>query len=133
MTNHKIKILLFTLFTLSVIAYGGAQLIYFTATSKDGNVILEWKAASETNLDYYVVERANASGNFIPLARIEPRSDKTYEFIDQSAFKSSDAVYIYQLKIVDKHGTVTYSAKVSIAHSVSSVKRTWGSIKALFR
>ncbi|MEG8947185.1 hypothetical protein [Rosettibacter firmus] len=133
MMKYKSKILLIILLISSFAAFGGAQLIYFTATSKDGNVILEWKALSETNLDYYLVERANSSGNFIPLARVEPRADKTYEFIDQTAFKSADAVYTYQLKIVDKDGSVSYSSKVSVAHSVSSVKRTWGSIKALFR
>ncbi|MCX7797431.1 MAG: hypothetical protein N2249_02265 [Melioribacter sp.] len=129
---NKIKSILLASLVATVL-YAGAQLIYFTASSKDGNVILEWKTSSETNLDYFVVERANATGNFIPIARIEPRPDRTYEFIDQTAFKALDAIYVYRLKIVDKDGTVSYSAAVSVAHSVSSVKRTWGSIKALFR
>lgn len=131
MMKIKFNILLITI--ISSVIFAGAQLIYFNATSKDGNVILEWKTSTETNLNYFVIERATASGGFIPIARIEPRADRTYEFIDQTAFKSADAIYTYRLKIVDNDGTVTYSAPVSVAHSVSSVKRTWGSIKALFR
>ncbi len=130
MMKNKIYILFII---ISSVIYAGAQLIYFNATSKDGNVILEWKTSSETNLNYFVIERAAASGSFIPIARIEPRADKTYEYIDQTAFKSLDAVYTYRLKIVDNDGSVSYSATISVAHSVSSVKRTWGSIKALFR
>lgn len=130
---NKIKSFILLLFIVVSVIYAGTQLIYFTASSKDGNVILEWKTSSETNLDYFVIERANTTGNFIPLARVEPRPDKTYEFVDQTAFKTSDALYVYRLKIVDKDGSIAYSATVSVAHSVSSVKRTWGSIKALFR
>lgn len=126
-------IILLLIFGASVI-FAGAQLLYFNASSHDGNIILEWKTSSETNLKHFVVERKSANGNFIQLAIVEPRPDKTYEYVDQTAFKSTDAVYTYRLKIVDYDGNVSYSAQTSVAHySVSSVKRTWGSIKALFR
>lgn len=105
----------------------------FIVRSQNGNVVITWQTSSETNLKHFVIERKNVRGSWIELVTIDPRQDKTYEYVDQTAFKTSDAVYIYRLKIVDNDGTVSYSDERAVAHNVSSVKRTWGSIKALFR
>jgi hypothetical protein len=128
----KSKFLILFLVTISVI-YAGVELISFTAKSQNGNVILNWQTASETNLKNFVVERKSVDGNFFEIAVVEPKSDKNYQYIDQSAFKTLDAVYSYRIKIVDNDGSVSYSGVQSVYHNVSSVKRTWGSIKALFR
>ncbi len=130
--NMKSKFLILFLITISVI-YAGVELISFTAKSQNGNVILNWQTASETNLKNFVVERKSVDGNFFEIAVVEPKSDKNYQYIDQSAFKTLDAVYSYRIKIVDNDGSVSYSGVQSVYHNVSSVKRTWGSIKALFR
>ena len=118
----KKKLLIsFIILTFSVI-YAGVNLLSYSVKSQDGNVIISWQTATET-----------VNGNFVEIATVEPRADKTYEYIDQTAYKTTDAVYVYRLKIVDNDGTVSYSDERAIAHNVSSVKRTWGSIKALFR
>jgi len=130
--NMKSKFLILFLITITVI-YAGVELISFTAKSQNGNVILNWQTASETNLKNFVVERKSVDGNFFEIAVVEPKSDKNYQYIDQSAFKTLDAVYSYRIKIVDNDGSVSYSGVQSVYHNVSSVKRTWGSIKALFR
>lgn len=130
--NMKSKFLILFLITITVI-YAGVELISFTAKSQNGNVILNWQTATETNLKNFVVERKSVDGNFFEIAVVEPKSDRNYQYIDQSAFKTLDAVYSYRLKIVDNDGSVSYSGVQSVYHNVSSVKRTWGSIKALFR
>ncbi|OGV06387.1 MAG: hypothetical protein A3J84_03720 [Ignavibacteria bacterium RIFOXYA2_FULL_37_17] len=89
---------------------------------------------AESNLNRFVVERKTVNGSFMELGNVAPRSDKNYEYVDQSAFKTSDQLYIYRLKIVDNDGSVSYSEEKAVAHNVSNItKRTWGSIKALFR
>ncbi len=128
----KSKLLILFLVTLTVI-YAGVQLLSFTAKSQNGNVILNWQTSSEPNLKHFVVERKSVDGNFFDIAIVEPRSDKNYQYVDQSAFKTLDAVYSYRLRIVDNDGSASYSGIQSVYHNVSSVKRTWGSIKALFR
>jgi hypothetical protein len=128
----KAKTLIFFILS-AILLYAGADLVSFTARSQGGNVVLNWQTQSETNLKNFVVERKTINGGFIEIATLEPRSDKNYQYIDQSAFKSSDVLYIYRLKIVDTDGTTSYSWEVAVPHNVSSVKRTWGSIKALFR
>ena len=116
-----------------LITYAGVNLLKFSVRSQNGNVVVSWQTVTETNLNHFVVERKTINGSFIVLGNVSPRSDKNYEYVDQSAFKTSDQLYVYRLKIVDNDGSVSYSEEKAVAHNVSSVKRTWGSIKALFR
>lgn len=129
----KNKILISIFFLSALTIYGGADLLKFGARSSGGNVIVNWQTSTETNVKEYIVERKTVNGSYIAIGSIETRTDKNCEFIDKSAFKSSDQLYIYRLKIVDNDGTSSYSWDVAVPHNVSSVKRTWGSIKALFR
>jgi hypothetical protein len=123
------------LIALSVgIIFAGVDLLKFTARSSGGNIILNWQTTSETNLRQYIIERKTYNGTFMDVSTVQPRDDKNYEFVDQTVFKTYDQLYIYRLKIVDNNGSVSYSSEIPVPHSnVSSVKRTWGSIKALFR
>ncbi|MEW6654653.1 MAG: hypothetical protein AB1394_14465 [Bacteroidota bacterium] len=121
------------LFFASAITFAGAYIIKLSARSQNGSVVVSWQASNETNLKHYVVERKNVNGSFGDVGVVETRSDKNYEFVDQSAFKSKDVLYVYRLRIVDNDGSISHSWEVSARHNVSSVKRTWGSIKALFR
>jgi len=115
--------------------WAGAHLISLTAESDDSNIIIQWTTSEETNLSNFVVERKAVSGEFAPIS--EPITAKgnnsSYEFVDENAFKSNDLLFVYQLKIIDKDNKISHSGTVSVSHSVSSVRRTWGSIKALFR
>lgn len=117
----------------AVIAFASSFLTKFDARSEGDKVVISWVSSGENNLDHYAVERKTVNGNFIELGKVMPESDLSYEFVDDSAYKTNDAIYIYRLKIVDSNNSVSYSSEISVSHSVSSVKRTWGSIKALFR
>ena len=129
----KNRILIAFLLLTSVITFAGADILKLSARSQNGNVVVFWQASNETSLKHYVVERKTVNGSFIDVGTVEPRSDKNYEFVDQSAFKSSEVLYVYRLRIVDADGSISHSWEVAVPHNVSSVKRTWGSIKALFR
>jgi hypothetical protein len=125
-----------TLFVLSLVTlvFAGATLEFFRGKSENDKVFLEWKSREESALKEYVIERKSLNGDYIPLATIQPKGNNSYyTFIDETAFKSLGSIYYYRLKIVDYNGSISYSNEISIFHSVSSVKRTWGSIKAMFR
>lgn len=124
---------LILLLIFSTLIFAGAEILKFTARSQNGNVIIQWQASSETNLKHYVVERKTVNGSFMELSVVQPNTSRSYEFVDQTAFKGNDVLYVYRLKIVDNDGSVSYTWEVAVPHNVSSVKRTWGSIKALFR
>jgi hypothetical protein len=130
----KIKILILFLILSAGIILPGVFLVQFTVSSISGNVVLDWHCSSETNLKDYVIQRKTVNGNYSDIASVQSRSDMNYEYVDQTAYKTDDQVYTYRLKIIDNDGSLSYSQEIPVLHNtISSVKRTWGSIKALFR
>ena len=129
----KLKSTILLIIITAGLLFAGVDLLKFTARSSGGNIIIDWQTTSETNLRQFVIERKTVNGSFMQIGTVDPRADKNYEYVDQTAFKTYDQLYIYRLKIVDNDGSVSYSAEIAVPHNVSSVKRTWGSIKALFR
>lgn len=115
-------------------AVAGAFLREFKARSVDGNVELEWSTGEEKDLIRFEVQRqAGLRGDYVKIGEVAPKgSNSTYRFVDKSAYKVNDSLYKYRLAIVSTDGT-TYSRELTVLHSVSGVKRTWGSIKAMFR
>ncbi|RMD50698.1 MAG: hypothetical protein D6830_02110 [Ignavibacteria bacterium] len=128
------KSAIFFILLTATVALAGAMISIFQARSEGEDIILEWQTTQENNVKEFVVQRRTPNGEFFDLATLPPKGENSfYSFRDESAFKTTEAFYIYRLKIVDNDNSITYSAEVSVAHQVSSVKRTWGSIKALFR
>ena len=99
----------------------------------DGRVVtIEWYADDEAGCSGYVVmRRAGINGSFTTVTRdpMNLEEDKHYIFTDETAFRTSDSFYQYRIVPVGK--AETYD--VSVTHSTSGVRRTWGSIKAMFR
>lgn len=135
MKKRFLQIAVFSLiFALTGLLTAGAFLNYFNTRSDNGNVIISWQTGQENNVRNFVIERAPFNGTYIDIATIAAKgSNSTYEYVDESAYKTNDQVYIYRLRIVDNDGTTSYSGLSQVAHSVSGIKQTWGSIKALFR
>ncbi|MBL1214165.1 MAG: hypothetical protein HND52_12465 [Ignavibacteriae bacterium] len=114
--------------------FAGAYIEHLSARSESDNIIITWQTNQESNLKHFVVLRGTSRDNLSDLAVVQPEgSNSFYEFVDESAYKANDAFYVYQIKIVDVDGTESFSKVISVDHRVSDVKRTWGSIKALFR
>lgn len=124
------------LLVLSIIgtSFAGAFMEYFHARTEGENVKLEWKTGDEVNLKNFVIERKTQQTSYVELAYINPKgSNSFYTYIDESVYKTNNYVFTYRLKIVDQDQKVSYSQEVSVSPSPSDVKRTWGSIKAMFR
>jgi len=125
---------LFSVLFVVAAVYAGAFLDYFHGRSEGEDIRLEWRTSEEVNLRHFIIERKTPQSPFIELATIEPLgSNSFYTYLDESAYKTEDLVFIYRLKIVDNNNSVSYSSEVTVSHNVSGVKRTWGSIKAMFR
>ena len=123
----------FALLFFSSILFAGAALKFIQGHSESDNIIIEWQTEKEFNIKSFTVERKTPNGSFVGIATVSPKGDYSYyRFVDEGVYKTADRLYTYRVKIDD--GTyVTYSAEVPVAISLSDVKRTWGSIKALFR
>jgi hypothetical protein len=126
-------------YLLLVLAAVAVTSIALAATIKDvrgwsdGRVVtIEWYADDESGCSGYVImRRAGINGSFttITSSPMKLEDDKHYVFIDETAFRTTDNFYQYRIVPVGK----AESYDVSVTHSTSGVRRTWGSIKAMFR
>ena len=99
-----------------------------------GNIVLSWQTMQENGLKEIGIMRKSVNGTFVEIDLINAKGDySTYEYIDENAFKTNDAVYTYKLKFVNNDSSISYSSEKSILHLTSVGQQTWGSIKALFR
>jgi hypothetical protein len=125
---------IFTILLIATAVFAGTFLEYFHGRSEGDDIRLEWKTREEVNLQHFNIERKTPQSSFVEIATIQPKgSNSYYAYVDQSVYKPTDMIFVYRLKIVDTNGQAAYSNEVSVSHSVSGVKRTWGSIKAMFR
>jgi len=87
----------------------------FNASVNDGNVILKWATATETNNKGFQIERKPDSGPFENIAFIAGHGTTTqpqqYNFVDT---KLPAGKYIYRLKQVDYNGSFKYSEDAEV-------------------
>lgn len=120
----------------SVCAFAGVIKDGSLQASSDGsNVTLRWMVESELNVARFEIEkRSGANAEFNTITILEPHGSSLYEFVDFSAMVKVGTLYQYRIKVVFTNGAnPLYAGPVSVNHSVSGVRKTWGSIKALFR
>lgn len=135
------RFLLTALFLLcSSVAMGEVIQASSLRAQDDGNgVVVRWTSLDESGVSGYLIERkAGGGGSFVPLVS-QPipvkGNNQNYLFEDETAFRTNGNFYQYRLTPVNGAGQpIGSSYYVSIDHNnVSSVRRTWGSIKAMFR
>jgi hypothetical protein len=96
------------------LAWGGwvlpIELFSFLAFREDKSVNIEWVTLSESNNDFFEIERMLEAGEFEPLAAIKgaghSKEEIDYEWVDQNA--PSSLAY-YRLKQTDFDGKFEYS------------------------
>jgi len=133
-----IKILLILIFISSGIALAGITLQYFTAHNQGEGVLIEWKTGDESGTSVFDIERAaDSPGNFIFLKSINATGNNSYySYLDNSVYSSpngNNTVYYYRLKCIKPDGSYSYSNSITVVHTISGIRSTWGSIKAIFR
>lgn len=133
------------LFAFAVMFAAPAEIDSFRATSDDKNITIEWRSSKETSIARYEIERSAANQNeYKNVGSIDPKgSQNYYRFVDESAFMranggggsntASGTLYSYRIKMVGNDNQVTLSNAITVTHSVSSVRKTWGMLKEMFR
>lgn len=106
---------------------------YFKVRSLGDRILLEWKSSGETGLVQYDLERKkDTESEFEVIKTFNPQGDgSVYQFIDLGLYKSQGTTVNYRLKMVSRSGS-TY-LEGSGVYTTTSVRKTWGSIKAMFK
>jgi hypothetical protein len=130
----KIFITLFILFfSLQTYLIADAEILEFQAEPSSNKITLNWRTGEEKNITSFYIERSSNNNDFTKVGEVSPTgSNSRYEFVDESISRVR-SIYYYRLKVVNNNGTNQLSESLPVIPNVSSIKRTWGSIKALFR
>ena len=116
----------------------GTIILDFVGQPGFNRVIIKWTTQNEKDLKGFEIERSIENDkdfrkvDFLK-ASSEIKDKKEYTYEDKSVFKSSDRTFYYRLKVIDNDESYTYSKTISVKPTISSVRQTWGSSKAMFR
>jgi hypothetical protein len=106
----------FTLGNTNLSAPLPVELVYFRAKANGSLVDLTWRTASETNNDFFTVERSTDASEWTILTTIPGKGNSTtrtdYAVVDDNPFSG---INYYRLKQTDFDGTFSYSDVVSVA------------------
>jgi len=109
--------------------------------STDG-ILLQWSTSQENGIKDFAVEKASQlNGQFYQIdgTIAATGAGSSYQFTDKEVYKTTSSTYfIYRVRADGNDGSVSYSDAKSVSYNYSSslsgvAKRTWGSIKAMFR
>ena len=108
-----------------------------TAYSNGTDIVVQWRTVSESGVARFEIERASGTeGNFMLVGtKIALRENNSaYEFVDRQVFKNAGGIYQYKVVVVMDDGKRLPTPFVTtVSHLSSTARRTWGSIKAMFR
>lgn len=135
MARLKIISLLLPFIAVASVYAGGVRDGSLNAKSNGSGVYVWWYSNDETGVAHFEVWRSSgSSSSFLKIGQKSLKGNgEFYDFQDDTAFKLTDNYYQYRVRVVFSDGSVFDTAPVGVIHSVSSVRRTWGSIKAMFR
>lgn len=126
----KILIILIAFFSF---LFANAVIVEWKAEPAQDKIVLNWKTSSEDNVRKFVVERSTDNKHFTDIGEVSAKGPGfQYEFVDNNLGKFKSLFY-YRLRVVNKDGTVQHNDSLPVIPNISSMTRTWGSIKALFR
>jgi hypothetical protein len=106
------------------------------ARSDGSSITIRWLSEDETGVEKFLIERkAGTNGAFMFLTELQPRGNNSaYQYVDETAFRIlNENIYQYQIKVQFTHGSTQLFGPITVSHRTSDVRRTWGSIKAMFR
>lgn len=107
--------------TYAVAAPLAVKLISFTAEAEDNKVKLNWATASETNNNYFTIERSADGAQWQAIKKITGAGNSgniiAYESYDDSPLTGTS---YYRLKQTDFDGTASYSSVKTVAYTASS-------------
>ena len=127
--------ILFLLVLAVGVALAGVVFSRFDARTEGNDIIVSWEASVETDVREYVLERRTIfDTQFLEMARLRARGPNTlYVYRDRRVFKVQAEQVSYRLRMIDDQGSlVAVTDPITVDYTPTAVRRTWGSIKAMF-
>lgn len=142
MFNRTSSILIAFLAVVPIAADAGVFKPGSPSRATSSAVAIRWETSDESGVvRFEVYRREYRWGGMGPSERIadvpaKGAGNSIYQIEDAGIFKTADRVLEYEIRAVDRQGKFLESAKMTTVFSTgltSAARRTWGSIKAMFR
>ncbi len=107
----------------------------FDARTEGNDIVVSWEASVETDIREYVLERRTIfDTQFVEMVRLAAHgSNSLYTYRDERVFKVQAEQVSYRLRMIDDNGSVAgVTDPITVDYTPTAVRRTWGSIKAMF-
>jgi hypothetical protein len=120
---------------LPVVLFGaGGVISEFSAVSLGQEAVLNWTVGQNTTILKFNVQRSFDGRRFYTIADVQPvRGVYKYSYTDDDLYKDNLHTYYYRIEAVLPNNVIQYSSTEEVRLSFSGIKRTWGSIKAMFK
>ncbi|MEO0471061.1 MAG: hypothetical protein AAF206_15645 [Bacteroidota bacterium] len=129
--THIITILLFCGLSQTLSAQS-VLMNNFEISSDGADILLNWELQAEDGItEFRLFRKFNDDPNFVFVSTINVNGTRKYTYLDDNIFKSVSRVIHYELQVVV--GNKVEKFQTSISHNPTSIQRTWGSIKSMFR
>ncbi len=113
------------------------QLEFFQVDNQGQDFVITWKSAIEEDVRVFELTHRTAlsSGEqFVTVFAPEAHgTSKLYSFRDDQVYKSGSEKVDYQLWAVYTSGVRELVALKSVNYTSTAIRRTWGSLKAMFQ
>lgn len=104
----------------------------YSLTVDGADILVSWDVPNEAQVtEYRLFRRRNNETTLAHVATMSANGSGKYSYLDNNIFKTESRVLHYELHIVQGNTVVKYERTIS--HNPTSIQRTWGSIKAMFR
>ena len=120
------------LFPYTATAQSQVLLNHFETTSEGADVLLSWEVQDESTVkEFRLFRRVNDEQTAAHVATIPLNGTRNYTHLDDDIFKTESRVIHYELQVVTQTQILRFTR--SLSHNPTSIQRTWGSIKSMFR
>jgi hypothetical protein len=119
---------------LAATLFAGNVFRDFAAANSGGQARLEWNVNPGAAILAFNVQRSFDGRRFYDLARIPfTPGQNHYLYLDDDLFKDEIHTFWYRIEAELPNRQVELSSTAEVTLSFSGIRRTWGSIKAMFR
>jgi uncharacterized protein YbaA (DUF1428 family) len=136
---NKIAVLL--LVSAVLIGAGSVKVTRFDAAipaQSQNTIVLTWVVENEMNVKHYLIKRKMLADNDFTSIHTETaraQDSQTYSWRDTGVFKATSGgePVAYELYAVYTDNSEQFIDQASVNFTSTAIRRTWGSIKAMFQ
>lgn len=111
------------------------RLDFFEVRRQDNDIEVSWQTNVEEDVHRYELFRKTSySGEYMQVRTFNPHgAGQAYQFTDDEVYKTASESVDYRLDVVYSNGVRQQLAARQVDYVPTAVRRTWGSIKAMFQ